>query len=583
MPTLRSKHEFSFQKIRSIKISQSAIFLFMLYNEIMAITPQTDIYLLKCPIEADNRNQINFANATAQYNYFSSLPKLAIDNCTYQRKDDVMRLPYHIDDIINYNYVMYRNEAYSSKWFYAFITDMEYASDHMTKVTIKTDVYQTWQFDLTFMRSFVEREHVNTDGVGDNLLNEQLPVSDYVVNSFSDYDFCSGLSDCYVVVQLSELLGNMATQYGSRKKIYGGIPSGCWYFAIDPNEPDALSQLISAYDASGKSDALVTMFLLPKAFAPTAQQLSILIEVSGTQYAIDGFTLPDTTTYTVLGSKTWTRPTKLDGYTPKNNKLFTYPYSCLMVTNNGGSDLIYKWEYTSDKSNCIFSLNGVPTQGISAKLTPTNYMRTTTVDGGYSWSISSQNFPTISWLSDYYLNWQATNGTNAIVESTGELVNKLDQPAGSFTEFLGKAFNDVMGGVGDYLGNLFTNVKNVITGEGWQAKVVPDQAKGNVNSGDINFAIGKVGFTGYCMSINAETAKSIDDYFSMFGYLVNVSKVPNITGRRYWNYVKTIGANIEGNIPQGDMDEIKGMFDRGVTIWHDTSHYLDYTQNNTIV
>ena len=131
--------------------------------------------------------------------------------------------------------------------------------------------------------------------------------------------------------------------------------------------------------------------------------------------------------------------------------------------------------------------------------------------------------------------------------------------------------------------NLFTNVKNVITGEGWQAKVVPDQAKGNVNSGDINFAIGKIGFTGYCMSINAETAKSIDDFFSMFGYLVNVSKVPNITGRRYWNYVKTVGANIEGNIPQGDMDEIKAMFDRGITIWHDTAHYLDYTQNNTIV
>ena len=88
----------------------------MLYNEIMAITPQTDIYLLKCPIEADNRNQINFANATDQYNYFASLPKLVIDNCTYQRKDNVMRLPYHVDDIINYNYVMYRNEAYGNRW-----------------------------------------------------------------------------------------------------------------------------------------------------------------------------------------------------------------------------------------------------------------------------------------------------------------------------------------------------------------------------------------------------------------------------------------------------------------------------------
>ena len=555
----------------------------MLYNEIMAITPQTDIYLLKCPIEADNRNQINFANATDQYNYFASLPKLVIDNCTYQRKDDVMRLPYHIDDIINYNYVMYRNEAYGNKWFYAFITNMEYSSDHMTFVTIKTDVYQTWQFQLDFKRSFVEREHVNNDGIGVNLLNEQLPVSDYVVNSFSDYDFCSGLSDCYVIVQISELLADMASTFSGRRKVYGGIPSGCWYVGIDPTELDNLSNLIMAYDQSGKADALISMFLLPKSILPSIQSISFEIHVGSSTYSVDCFTIPDSDSYITLGTKTWTRPTTLDGYQPKNAKLYTYPYSCLMVTNNGGSDLIYKWEYTSDKSNCNFSLSGVPTQGMSAKLTPTNYLRTITVEGGYSWSISTQNFPTISWLSDYYLNWQATNGTNGIVQSTGELVNKLDQPAGTFPEFIGKVFNDVMGGVGDYLGNLFTNVKNVITGEGWQAKVVPDQAKGNVNSGDINFAIGKIGFTGYCMSINAETAKSIDDFFSMFGYLVNVSKVPNITGRRYWNYVKTIGANIEGNIPQGDMDEIKSLFDRGITIWHDTAHYLDYTQNNTIV
>ena len=60
-----------------------------------AITPQSDLKLLKCPIESDNRNQMTFSSKTAQYNYFNSLPKLSVDNFTYQRKDNVIRYPAH--------------------------------------------------------------------------------------------------------------------------------------------------------------------------------------------------------------------------------------------------------------------------------------------------------------------------------------------------------------------------------------------------------------------------------------------------------------------------------------------------------
>ena len=113
-----------------------------------AITPQTELRLLKCPIESDNRNQMTFNNVTSQYNYFNSLPHLIVDNFTYQRKDSVIRYPAHIDSILEYNYVMYQNEAYTNKWFYTFITNMEYVNDNMTFITIKTEVYQTWQFNI---------------------------------------------------------------------------------------------------------------------------------------------------------------------------------------------------------------------------------------------------------------------------------------------------------------------------------------------------------------------------------------------------------------------------------------------------
>ena len=120
----------------------------------MVITPQTDLYLLKVPLEMSNDNQLTFTDRDAQYRYFFNLPKMSGDGMfTYQRKDGVIRFGALIDDIMEYNYVLYRNTAYSNKWFYAYITGMEYVNDNMTLITIKTDVYQTWMFNIVWKRS----------------------------------------------------------------------------------------------------------------------------------------------------------------------------------------------------------------------------------------------------------------------------------------------------------------------------------------------------------------------------------------------------------------------------------------------
>ena len=38
----------------------------------MAVTPDTNIKLLKVPLEISNKNQITFENTTDQFNYFNS-------------------------------------------------------------------------------------------------------------------------------------------------------------------------------------------------------------------------------------------------------------------------------------------------------------------------------------------------------------------------------------------------------------------------------------------------------------------------------------------------------------------------------
>ena len=111
---------------------------------------------------------------------------------------------------------------------------------------------------------------------------------------------------------------------------------------------------------------------------------------------------------------------------------------------------------------------------------------------------------------------------------------------------------------------------------------MPIQAKGSINAGDITLSEGAIGFWYYKMSVKYEYAKRCDDFLSMFGYKVNSVKLPNITGRTNWNYVKTVGCNIIGDIPQNDLMKIKSMFNNGVTLWHNPSTFLDYSQSNTI-
>ena len=59
----------------------------------------------------------------------------------------------------------------------------------------------------------------------------------------------------------------------------------------------------------------------------------------------------------------------LDGYTPKNNKLLTYPFNYLLVSNNSGTDVIYRFEdfYTITNNE---KQNVTPRFKIESTMTP---------------------------------------------------------------------------------------------------------------------------------------------------------------------------------------------------------------------
>lgn len=530
------------------------------------ITPQTDVYLIKVPLEINDINQLTFSDSTAQYNYFHSLPHVSVHDFTYQRKDNTIRYGANFDSIIEYNYVMYRNEAYSNKWFYAFIDGMEYLNDNVTAISIKTDVWQTWQFNLDYKRTFVEREHVNNDGIGVNTIDEGLELGDYMINSSRtlmpnkttrDSDNNEIVWKLPIVFQVTEIPGDLHEATNFYNSEFNGIFSGLYYFACM-----SLTQarsVVDYYDSQGKGDAIVAIFLAPKEFFDGSRK------VTGGGKTIY---VPANTAYlsNLLDRTAITRPTQLNGYTPRNNKLFTYPYSYIYVDNNTGISTEFRYEDFSN-ANPYFFMAGALGQGCTTKLCPVNYKGYTNNAEVFDYGVVGAKYPICAWKSDYYTNWVTQNAVNLGVNAASSVLSA--GVSASYGNYTGAA-TTLLSGIGGVMGQVNA------------AKVHPDQARGNTNSADILVGWQRY-FTVNCMSVRAEVARTIDDFFTMFGYKVNRVKVPNITGRRNWNYVKTIGCYIDANIPQDDLTEIKGMFDRGITLWHHASTFADYSQPNDII
>ena len=514
----------------------------------MTITPQGQLYLCKTPLVNDYKNQLTFSSANAQLNYFNSTVQHTFDNYTYIKKDNVVQVGANIDEIIDCNYLFYKNIGFTNKYYFCFITNMEYVNENCTRITFETDCYQTWLFQIEYKQSFVEREHVNDDTIGLHTVPENLETGEYIVNSS---DYYNGLDNLKYVIQCTEWSTSsdnkpLATNFG------GVYMAGGAYVCSTIGE---VVNILQAFATRGKSDAVYNLYMIPASMITNTS--------SSLQYS--GQNSPNTDT------KTITKVNTINGYTPINKKLLTFPFNYMLISNNNGSSNILHYERFSGNT-CNFTIKGVPTVGGSIKIIPTNYDNNLNSEEE---GLIAGKLPTLNWSDDEYTNWLTQNSVNIGlgIASSGLTI------AGGIG-MMATGGGAVAGASGVVSGAMA--IANEL-GAVYQHSLQPNSAKGNVNGGDINVCDHKNGFYFYKMSIKEEYARIIDNYFSMFGYKINRVKIPNITGRSNWNYVKTINCNFDGNIPQTDLNIIRAMFNNGTTLWHNPSTIYDYSNSNNIV
>ena len=244
----------------------------------------------------------------------------------------------------------------------------------------------------------------------------------------------------------------------------------------------------------------------------------------------------------------------------------------MLVSNNNGVTEIFNYE-DFEGSTCNFMAYGLASYGGQIAIVPTNYGNV----GGMFYDnnkIAGGKYPPSDYLKDNYRIWLQQNSVNLSLGIAGGII---ETGVGLGRVIAGdvSGISNLGGGIGDLLG---------LMKEMYIKSKVPPTSAGNVNIADLNVAQKSNGFSFTQMCIKSDYAKIIDDFFSMYGYKVTALKVPNITGRLNWNYVKTNNAIVESlSVPEIYLNEFKEMLNNGVTFWHNPQTFLDYSSSNSIV
>lgn len=518
----------------------------------MYIQPHTNIKLLhNVPLDDTYEHTIYFDSASAQYSYFANLTKYNLVNYTYQRvQKGVARVGIKADLLYDCNYMMFQNSSFGSKWFYAFIKNIEYVNNECSDVTFEIDVIQTWFFDFSFGQCFVEREHTVTDNIGEHIEPETIETGEFVFNNYemllspaTDKD----LTDMVVCLAIVDVVGQTV-----QGELYDGVYGAAELWVYDSTDVSSIDRKIGEFTEA--TDKIIGMYMFPKLLIgniPSTHKLAFSERALKTK--VDHLTAPRITD-------------TLDGYRPKNRKLYTYPYNFCHVDNASGSELNLRYEFF-ENNKPIFEITGTITQPVNVMLRPCSYKGVPNYDpiGGYTTlnteSLTLGNYPLCSWNVDAYQAWVAQNSIPLAISSLSSLAT---------TAITG----------GDMATAALSQVSNIVS-QGYKASIAADICKGSFNNGGVNVADKKQQFYWGRCSVSNQYAKIIDEYFTKYGYSSRRVKYPNTHSRPHWNYVKTVGCLIHGSVPADDSRKICSIFDNGITFWKNGNQIGNYSLDNS--
>lgn len=539
----------------------------------MAYVQPNSIVQLFRGINLDNRymHTIYFASESAQNAWFTSKVTYTYQQISYTRyTKNSIKLKCDATDVMDCSYLRFKNDRSVDKWFYAFINAVEYINENTALITYEIDVMQTWFIQNGTIRPcFIERQHVLNDTFGLNLEDEPVGSETYDFTEITVSDVGSDFSNYDVVY---------CTTDEPQTMVRDGVVCGASYYTLPMTSAESgvlkneMLLALGSWDKQQQKADIVDMFMFPSAYCNVGH---------------------NSNTYHVRHDG------KFDNYTPKNKKLHAYPYSSLYITTNDGDNSVYKWEYfegdvTSGISDMQFDLNATLTGGGYIELHPRAYNG---IMENFDAKLVMNNFPKCSWNYDAYQAWVANGGQykaqyelnmiqkkgalaiaqagfsgisnivgNAMSTASAQQAKHPNPvtPIANTADAIATGVNTMMNIEQTALN--YTEARDKVAFEFKDARYEPNILVGQQVP---NISVGKkyLGFKFYKLHVRDDEAKRIDDFFSVYGYAINKVETPHITGRQYWNFIKTRNAEISGNMPASSKSAIGKIFDGGIFFW----------------
>ena len=578
-----------------------------------------------CYVNISPTHQLLFKDSTEQQQFFTQ-HKVANGTrlLSYSGANGYIRVQGYVDTI-NANYVMMRHTygATEKNYFY-YIVGKKALSKETTELTVAIDVFQTWMFDITFQDCFIERGHVSDDTLGANTVPESFELGDYVTNVRSGIDWLTSDPCFFMAVTDPDQVDG-----GKFGKNYSGF--SLYYYAY--GDDSKMTSKINEICTAGKEDAINFIFTFPSEFAK-----KILPSGIKSGYIISGYDRILEKVFSFTNFKT-SFNYGTESYTPYNKKLLTYPFNMMVVFAPTGGNVVLKPELFSNVSKQSYNIECVLGQNPTISCTPQNYNGVANDDED---SIAMQGYGLCSWANDNYANWfaQHENSINAQSENArasynasadiasrnygvteqntnasynmGQLRSGVSAGMGAISTLTG----NIGGGINTMIGagmnaiensvnrsntmrsadaeltnNLLLNNTNyqnqqrALMAQVKDASVQPNTCKGDTSASGLDLTRGSNTFYIKQMSIKPEFAKKIDLYFQMYGYQINEIASPRkyMNTRSKWNYIKTVGCVVTGNVPKDHLDLISAMFDNGLTLWHSYGVMYHYNTTNNIL
>lgn len=606
------------------------------------VEPNGRIQLFK-GINLDNRymHTIYFNSEAAQDAWFNgkATAALSFTKQYYTRQNNgVIRVKATSDLLAECTYLRFQNKDsnnipsvpnnHSTKWYYAFITSINYVNENVTEITFEIDVIQTWYIPTITAQKvnggirpcLIERNHVSDDSFGKHLEAEpvgsdlydmvELTATDSDPNAPSEYDT---LAKCFdrqhysVVIQTSS--NPIDTPLGTgdySDMVKGGIFNGIWEY----------TQPLWAHEGTPSGSLVLNtqqiyddMMEFLGSFNQYEQLTNVLNIIQFPSRYLSNRDCEYMIKFPLNNNQG--RAEFLDGYIPQNKKLYGYPYNYLFLTTMDGDNSQYRWEYFTTNESGSSDLGTVVQFALSANecgagvisMYPDAYNG---VLNHFDAKVTASNFPKCPFSYDAYQAWVASGGKNKIefqtqmaeqrgayaIEQIGinqtvaignavtGIANSSVRAASSPTTAgmisgIASGVNAGIGGIGAFAsGEISKQLVGLDVEEAQKkmeftfkdARYQPNQVVGG-QAPNVAVGTGQLCFRFFNVHVRKEELTKLDDFFTVYGYAYNKVDNPSITNGRYWTFLKTNGCVVSGDMPSSSKEALERIFDGGIFFW----------------